>query len=106
MFSRGLQGVVIGLFTDVPKAEVEPILSTLLQFGKSVSDVYADLRWKRFVEVLDDDFDDDELAREIINVTSPIAKIIITRDGRRTGYKIADDKIYLVRIRAIDRAGA
>ena len=95
MFSRGLQGVIIGLFTDVPKVEIGPILSSLLQFGESVSDVYADLRWKRFVDVLDHDLDDHGLAREIINVVSPIARVVVTREGRQTGYKIADDRIYL-----------
>jgi hypothetical protein len=35
MFSRGLQGVVVGLFTDVPKAEMEPILTSLTQFGEN-----------------------------------------------------------------------
>jgi hypothetical protein len=94
MFSRGLQGIVLGLFTDVPKAEMEPILTSLLQFGESLSDVYADLRWRAFVEALEQELDEASLAREVINVVSPIAKIVVDHDGRRAGYKIVSEYNY------------
>jgi hypothetical protein len=94
MLSRGLQGIVAGIFTDVPKAQIEPILTSLLQFGESVSDVYADLRWKAFIEVLEQALDEEALAREVINVVSPIAKIVVSRDGRRAGYKIGTESNY------------
>lgn len=94
MFSHGLQGVVLGIFTDVPKAQMEPILTSLLQFGASVSDVYADLRWREFVEALEHELDEDGLAREMINMISPIARIIVARGGRRAGYRIANEGNY------------
>jgi hypothetical protein len=94
MFSRGLQGVVFGLFTDVPKDQMQPILTLLLQFGETLSDIYSDLRWKAFVDVLEGDLDEGELAREIINVVSPIQKIIVSRNGRRAGYKIGTESVY------------
>jgi hypothetical protein len=50
MFSRGLQGIVVGIFQDVPKNEMEPILTSLMQFGESLSDAYSDLRLKAFTE--------------------------------------------------------
>jgi hypothetical protein len=94
MLSRGLQGIVAGIFTDVPKAQIEPILTSLLQFGESVSDVYADLRWKAFIEAIEQDLDEETLAREVINVVSPIAKIVVSRHGRRAGYKIGTESNY------------
>ena len=94
MLSRGLQGVVSGIFTDVPKAQIEPILTSLLQFGESVSDVYADLRWKAFIEAIEQELDEEALAREVINVVSPIAKIVVSQHGRRAGYKIGTESNY------------
>jgi hypothetical protein len=94
MFSRGLQGAVVGLFTDVPKEQMEPILTTLMQFGETLSDVYADLRWKHFIEALEGDLNEHELAREIINAISPVAKIVVTLNGRKAGYKIGYENSY------------
>ena len=94
MFSRGLQGIVLGLFTDVPKAEMEPILTSLLQFGESISDTYADLRWKCFVGALESELDAESLAREVINVVSPVAKLMVSHEGRRAGYKIGYEHNY------------
>jgi hypothetical protein len=94
MFSRGLQGVVLGIFTDVPKAEMEPIMTSLLQFGESISDNYADLRWKAFMDALERELDEETLAREVVNVVSPIARIIISREGRRAGYKLGNEANY------------
>jgi hypothetical protein len=94
MFSRGLQGVVFGVFTDAPKDQMQPILTLLLQFGETLSDIYSDLRWKSFVDALEGDLDEDELAREIINVVSPIEKIIVSRNGRRAGYRIGTESVY------------
>ncbi len=78
MFSRGLQGVVIGLFTDVPKDQIEPILTSLMQFGESLSDAYADLRWKCFVGASRASWTQSRLAREVINVVSPVDKLIVS----------------------------
>lgn len=94
MFSRGLQGAVIGLFTDVPKNEIEPILTTLIQFGETLSDVYADLRWKHFVEALEHDLDESGLAREVVNAVSPIGKLIVRHKGRQAGYKLGYEHDY------------
>jgi hypothetical protein len=94
MFSRGLQGVVFGLFTDVPKDQMQPILTLLLQFGETLSDIYSDLRRRAFVDALEGDLDEGELAREIINVVSPIERIIVSRNGRRAGYKIGTESVY------------
>jgi hypothetical protein len=95
MLSRGLQGVVLGIFTDTPKAEMQPIVTLLTQFGETLSDVYADLRWKAFVEALEGDLTEEMLAREVINVISPIAKIVVSNKGRHSGYKIAYENNYL-----------
>ena len=57
-----------GIVTNVPKAEREPILTSLLQFGELRSDIYADLPWKHFIDALDGDLDESALAREIVNV--------------------------------------
>lgn len=94
MFSRGLQGVVVGIFVDVPKPQMEPILTSLVQFGETISDAYADLRWRAFSEALDGDLDEDTLAREIINVISPISRIIVSSNDRRAGYKIGYEDSY------------
>jgi hypothetical protein len=96
MFSRGLQGAVVGTFVDVPKDQMEPILTSLTQFGETLSDVYADLRWRHFIDVIDNDLDEEELGREVINVVSPIAKLIVNREGQRAGYKIAYEHDYWV----------
>jgi hypothetical protein len=94
MFSRGLQGIVVGLFTDVPKQEIEPILTTLIQFGETLSDVYADLRWKHFTDALETQLDEKALAREVINAVSPVGKLIVGREGRRAGYKLGYEADY------------
>lgn len=104
MFSRGLQGVAVGLFTDVPKSEMEPILTSIIQFGETISDVYADFRWDQFVDALEADLDEDALAREVINVVSPIAKIIVSKEGRRAGYKIGYEHTYLTGYRPLKLA--
>ena len=94
MFSRGLQGIVSGIFTDVPKAKLEPILTSILQFGETISDAYADLRWQAFASALQNDLSEEKLAREVVNVVSPVAKIIVKRGDHRIGFKIADESIY------------
>ncbi len=94
MLSRGLQGLVLGVFTDVPKPEMEPIITSLLQFGELLSDIYADLRWKEFIDALEAELDEDALAREFINVVSPVAKVIVSREGRRAGYRIGNEGSY------------
>jgi hypothetical protein len=104
MFSRGLQGVVLGLFIDVVKVQIEPILTTLMQFGETLADTYADLRWKAFVDAVEDDLDEDALAREVINIVSPIAKIIVTKDRRQAGYKIGYEGNYWSGYEPLSRA--
>ena len=101
MVSRGLQGVVLGIFTDTPKAEMQPIVTLLTQFGETLSDVYADLRCKAFVEALQGDLNEEALAREVINVISPIAKVVVRNKGRHSGYKIAYENNYLSGYRAL-----
>ncbi|MGF1621789.1 MAG: hypothetical protein ACFCUR_14380 [Rhodomicrobiaceae bacterium] len=101
MLSRGLQGVVLGIFTDTPKAEIEPILTLMTQFGETLSDLYADLRWKAFVEALEGDLNEEALAREVVNVISPIAKIVVRNKGRSAGYRIAYENNYLSGYRAL-----
>ena len=94
MFSRGLQGAVVGLFTNVPRDEIEPILTTLIQFGETLSDVYADLRWKHFVDALEHDLDEKSLAREVINAVSPVGRLIASHKGRQAGYKLGYEHDY------------
>jgi hypothetical protein len=95
VFSRGLQGVVVGFFVNTPRVDRDSIFSTLLQFGGSLADVYADFRWTEFVEMLGrDNLSDRQLARQIINVVSPVKKVIVTRDGRSIGYKIHQEESY------------
>jgi hypothetical protein len=73
---------------------MQPILTLLLQFGETLSDIYSDLRRRAFVDALEGDLDEGELAREIINVVSPIERIIVSRNGRRAGYKIGTESVY------------
>jgi hypothetical protein len=94
MFSRGFQGIVAGVFTNVPKEQRERILTTLMQFGETISDVYADLRWTHFINALGVDLSEDELAREVINAISPVAKIVVTLNGRKAGYRICVENNY------------
>jgi hypothetical protein len=94
IFSRGLQGFVSGAFYDVPKAQREPILTTLLQFGETMGDVYANLRKRHFLDSLDEDLSDEQLARQFVNMASPIQKLILQRNGQRSGYKLKYEKSY------------
>lgn len=73
---------------------MEPILTSLIQFGETLSDIYADLRWKHFVEVLEADLAEEHLAREIIHVVSPVNKIVVSRDDRRAGFRIGYENNY------------
>jgi hypothetical protein len=87
---RGLQGVVFGFFRDAP-LEREKIFQSLLQFGGALGDVYADLRWTAFVEALKSGNQSEaDIAREVVNVVSPISKVIVQRGGHSAGYKILE----------------
>lgn len=94
MFANGFQGVVLGFFHDVPKAEREPIITTLAQFGQTLADAYSVLRRRQLVSALDDELDDETLAREVVNAVSPVAKVIVHRDGRRYGFKLCYEHTY------------
>jgi hypothetical protein len=94
IFSRGLQGFVSGVFYDVPKAQREPILTTLLQFGETMGDVYANLRKRYFMDSLREDLTDEELARHFVNMVSPVRKLILQRNGQRSGFKLKYEKSY------------
>lgn len=86
--SRGLQGVVFAFFRDAP-LERAKIFQSLLQFGGALGDVYADLRWTAFLEALKSGGQSEaEIAREVVNVVSPISKVIVQRGQRSAGYKI------------------
>jgi hypothetical protein len=104
IFSRGLQGFVSGIFYDVPKASREPILTSLMQFGETLGDVYADLRMQHFCERLDQDLNDEMLARELINLISPVAKLIVERGSRIFGYKLAYEEKYFAGYSALTSA--
>ena len=73
---------------------MEPILTTLIQFGETLSDVYADLRWKHFVDALEYDLDEKALAREVINAISPVSRLIVSNKGRHAGYKLGYEHDY------------
>jgi hypothetical protein len=49
LFSNGLQGRVIGFFLGVGEEQTNAIYTTLLQFGQTLADVYAELRVSHFV---------------------------------------------------------
>jgi hypothetical protein len=90
--SRGLQGVVFGFFRD-PPAQKTQIFQSLLQFGGALADVYADLRWTRFVETLrNGELTELEIAREVINVVSPVSKVVVQRGTQSAGYKILEQE--------------
>jgi hypothetical protein len=94
IYSRGLQGFVSGGFYDVPKSQREPIFNTLLQFGETIGDVYANLRCQHFFTTLDAAPDDDALARELISLISPVNKLTIKRGGRCVGYRLCHEQSY------------
>jgi hypothetical protein len=90
--SRGLQGIVFGFFRNPPADKVR-IFQSLLQFGGAMADVYADLRWPRFVEAMRNERQSEaEIAREVVNVVSPIGRVIVRRDGKVAGYKILEQE--------------
>jgi hypothetical protein len=101
VFSRGLQGFVGGIFYDVDKEAREPIFNTLLHFGETMGDIYADLRCRHFFEALDGDPDDDQLARELIQFVSPVGKLIMKRGNRKTGYGLHYEQGYLAGYRPL-----
>lgn len=94
MFANGFQGVVFGFFHDVPKAQKEPIITTLAQFGQTLADAYSVLRRRQLVSALDDELDDETLAREVVHTVSPVAKVIVRREGRCFGYKLCYEHTY------------
>lgn len=104
IFSRGLQGFVAGIFFDVKKEQREGVLNALLQFGETMGDIYADLRRRHFFEALDGDPDDEQLARELVQFVSPVAKLIMKRGNRKTGYGLNYEQGYLAGYRPLTAA--
>jgi hypothetical protein len=69
-------------------------LRRLRNSAKTISDIYADLRWKTFVDALEGELDEDDLAREVINVVSPVAKLMVANGSRQAGYHIRHEHEY------------
>jgi hypothetical protein len=93
-FSNGLQGVVIGFFHGVDHAQKELMRTTLMQFGQTLADAYASLRMQRLGESIGGTLHLDGLAREIIQVISPVRKLILSRERGRVGYALAKEHNY------------
>lgn len=88
LFSHGLQGVVVGFFRNISETHGPKVLKILEQFGQTLGDNYSAFRIRSMFSKLREDLDEKNLAMELINLLSPINKIIVTRNGRSVGFKI------------------
>jgi hypothetical protein len=94
IFSNGLQGFVHGVFCGIAKEQQDPIHTTLLQFGQTVADAYAELRLRRFATILSLQLPVENLAKEAVYAFSPIGRIVVeTRQGQ-AGYRLCHENNY------------
>lgn len=94
LFSNGLQGSLLGIFNEVPEERKSAIHTTLLQFGQTLADAYAEMRITRFSGILLTSLPVEELAKEAVYAFSPVNKVIVeTRQGQ-AGYKLCYEHNY------------
>ena len=103
-FSNGLQGVVFGSFHGVDYEQKELVRTTLTQFGQTLADAYASLRMQRLTEELRTTLHLDGLARQILNVVSPVHKLILSRERGRIGYALEKEHNYWAGYRRLTAA--
>jgi hypothetical protein len=93
-FSNGLQGVVVGFFHGIDQNQKDLMYTTLMQYGQTLADAYASLRMQRLTEMFGRHLHLDGLAREILNVVSPVKKLILSRERGRIGYALLTEHNY------------
>jgi hypothetical protein len=103
-FANGLQGIVVGFFHGVDDLQKELMKTTLMQFGQTLADTYANLRVRRLCEALTTTVHLDGLAQEILHVISPVKKIILSRERGRIGYALAREHNYWAGYRRLSEA--
>ena len=94
LFDQGFQGIVVGFFRDVPAKEQSSIISTLSQFGQTLADAYSSARVAEFKQMANSTVDDDTLLQGIIKAISPVSKVLLEKDGRRSGYSLYNEGEY------------
>lgn len=103
IFSNGLQGFVHGFFCGIAEEQQDPIHTTLLQFGQTLADAYAELRLRRFAMMLSLQIPVEELAKEAVHAFSPVSRIIMeTRQGQ-AGYGLCHEENYWSGYRQLGR---
>jgi hypothetical protein len=93
-YSNGLQGIVFGFFQKLDIKRKKSMYTTLLQFGQTLADAYARSRMERLAEVFDAELNLTQLARELINVVSPVKTIVVASGGNRIGYSLLHEHNY------------
>jgi hypothetical protein len=103
LFSNGLQGSLLGFFDDISEERRDSLYTTLLQFGQTLADAYAEMRLSRLSGVLTASLPVEELAKEAVYAFSPVSKIIVdTRQGQ-AGYKLCYEHNYWAGYQQLNR---
>ena len=111
-FSGGLQGSVFGLFHDISDDQKDAIHTTLLEFGQTLADTYAEMRLSRLAALLGTQLGLEELAKEAVCAFSPVNKLVVETKQGRAGFKLCHEENYwagylpLSREEAQDRSAA
>jgi len=93
-FSGGLQGSVYGLFHDIPEDQKDAIHTTLLEFGQTLADTYAEMRLSRLVALLGKQLGLEDLAREAVCAFSPVNKLVVETKQGQAGFKLCHEENY------------
>jgi hypothetical protein len=110
LFAGGLQGRVVGLFHEIAEEQRDPIHTTLLEFGQTLADAYAEMRLNAFAAALKMPLVAEDLAKEAVYAFSPVGKIVAETKQGQAGFKLCNEHNYwagyqqLSREEALDRS--
>jgi hypothetical protein len=110
LFSCGLQGSVAGFFHDISDDQKDAVHTTLLEFGQTLADAYAEMRLTRLATALARQIDLEDLAREAVYAFSPINRIVAETRSGLAGFKLCHEHNYwagyqqLTRDEVLDRS--
>jgi hypothetical protein len=93
-FSNGLQGIVFGFFHSLDKSKRNSLYTTLVQFGQTLADAYSRLRMEQLASALDQEIGLEQLAKELIQVVSPVQAIVVSKGPNQIGYRLRHEHKY------------
>jgi hypothetical protein len=94
LFSCGLQGSVAGFFHDISDDRKDAVHTTLLEFGQTLADAYAEMRLTRFAAAVSNQLGLEDLTREAVYAFSPVSRIVAETKQGQAGFKLCHEHNY------------